>query len=103
MAEMKVAAKVPQDHQLAADKPRVVTAQGVEVTIDPKIFDDYELVEESAQMQENPTIIVAMLHKILGSQYEQVKEALRGDDGIVSVEAMAIFFAEVMQKAAPNS
>jgi hypothetical protein len=88
---------------IAADQPRTVTVQGIEVTIDPKIFDDYELIEESAEMQENPTVIVSMLRKILGTQYGPVKEALRNENGIVPVEAMANFFAEVMQKAAPNS
>lgn len=37
--------KKPQDHQQPKDKPKRITVKDIDLTVDPKIFDDLEIIE----------------------------------------------------------
>ena len=100
--------KTPQDHKQPKDKPITVTVNGVQVTIDPAVFDDLEVVEALYDMQSGDNTgtlsIVKFLRKVFGDDYARVKEALRDPDtGRVEVEAITGILEQVMGQANPNS
>ncbi|KFI56593.1 hypothetical protein [Bifidobacterium callitrichos] len=85
--------------------PKTVTVHGVTLTIDPELFDDYEIVEDLYDVQsgENPLKAVPLLRRLLGDKYEEVKDALRGEDGRITSEALDTFLTDLMEAANPNS
>lgn len=100
----------PQDHKQPKDKPRTVTIDGVAITIDPKTFDDLDMVEYLYDLQhaddnaEGSFSIVPLLKKLTGTAYPKVKTALRDPEtGRVSMEAVGRFVTRLMKEAAPNS
>lgn len=101
----------PQDHKPPRDKPRTVTVQGISLTIDPKLMDDWELVELLYDYRSDPEgnalAVIPFLRKVLGDGYARVKDALRDPNtGRISGESMGEFVEEMMEKlndAAPNS
>ncbi len=103
-------AKTPQDHKQPKDKPQTLTVKGVEVTIDPAIFDDLDMVEYLYDLQNmaddatNSFAIIPFLHKLLGDSYKQVKDALKDPEtGRIGMQAVGDFVTELMQKVNPNS
>lgn len=97
------------DHKQPKDSIRHVTVHGVELTIDPNIFDDLDIVEDLYDMQHADSDpagsfkIVPLLRKICGDGYEAVKTALRDPDtGRIGMEAVSEFTQELMQAVNPN-
>ncbi len=110
-ASSNVPGNRPQDHRPAQGKPRTVTVKGISLTLDPKLMDDWELVELLYDYQSDPEgnalAVIPFLRKVLGDGYARVKDALRDPDtGRISGESMGEFVEELMEKlndAAPNS
>lgn len=82
-----------------------ITVQGITLSVDPELFDDYEIVEDLYDVQsgENPLKSVPLLRRLLGDKYEEVKAALRGEDGRITGETLDGFLTELMEAANPNS
>lgn len=91
-----------------ASGPRPVTVMGVDVTIDPERFDDWELMESLYLLQKDPERnafeIVPFLRAILGDQYQTVKDGLRDPEtGRVTGTRMGEFVQQLFQQVDPNS
>ena len=87
---------------------KTVTVQGVKLTVDPARLDDWELTETIADMQfggpENGPKAVFLARKVLGDDYDRVKDHLRKrGGGRISNEAFATFIQDVFKAVAPNS
>lgn len=97
------------EHVVPKTKTKTVTVQGIEVTVDPNLFDDLETFELLSRLNPadgtNPDVFAffALVDKILGSQYKKVKDSLRDDEGRVPMDKMGDFIAELMTKIVPNS
>lgn len=100
--------KTPQDHLQPKDKPRHVEVRGVSLDIDPKLFDDLDVIELIADVNDGTPkgslAIVPLIKRITGSKYPDVKKALRDPDtGRVPIETVGEFINELMKELAPNS
>ena len=74
--------------------------QGLKIALDPeKIVDDWELFELLALTQTDAYSIRTALVRILGDQYEKVKEHLRDEDGFISATAMLKFLEDLINNA----
>ena len=97
------------EHTMPKAKTKTVTVQGIEVTVDPNLFDDLEVLELLERVNpvdgSNPDVFafVAFLRKVLGSQYQKVKDVLRDETGRIPMDNVAGFVQEFMSKVAPNS
>lgn len=98
------------EHVVPKTKTKTVTVQGVELTVNLNLFDDLEVLELLGKM--NPpngaepdiTALPAFLQIALGfSQYQEVKNSLRDDEGRVTIDKVAGFVQEFINKVAPNS
>lgn len=103
MAANKTEKKVPQDH-----KPVHVTVGGVDVTVEPKLFDDLELIMAVDDMQHAESdddkmhALVVVFRRLFPGQWRDVIRGLRVD-GKVSIEAAVEAITNVMKASAPNS
>lgn len=84
---------------MAAKKkaPQKVTAMGIEVTIDPEVLDDIELIDLLDDVQEGDALKVGkVLKRILGDQWEHAYDRLRNKRGVVPASKATKFFVQVM-------
>lgn len=97
------------EHVVPKTKTKTVTVQGIELAVDPNLFDDLEVLELLGRVNpvdgSDPDVFafVAFLRKVLGAQYQKVKDVLRDETGRVPMDNVAGFVQEFMSKAAPNS
>lgn len=97
------------EHVVLKAKTKTVTIQGVELTVGPNLFDDLEVLELLERVNPvdgtDPDVFafVAFLRKVLGSQYQKVKDVLRDETGRIPMDNVAGFVQEFMSKVAPNS
>ena len=98
------------EHTMPKAKTKTVTVQGIEVTVNPRVFDDWQTLE--LMSLSNPddgsapsgTAGFKLFRRVLGSQCDKVQKALaeKDEDGFVPVEVLSSFIQEVMSKVAPN-
>lgn len=106
IAPRPLSAPVPQDHKPKAGEQRAVTVLGLTLTVDPKAFDDLEVMDSFAQLRGgDPLVLPGLLRSVVGTdQYPRVLDHLRdADTGRVSAEAGAQFFVDLMEEIAPSS
>lgn len=88
--------------------PKTITVDGLKLTIDPNVFDDWDVAQEMYEIEHpdkkgsDALAIVPFIHRIYGNQYQAVIDHLRRN-GRVSLTAMGDFLTKVMQRAVPNS
>ncbi|MCL2453761.1 MAG: hypothetical protein FWD18_00435 [Micrococcales bacterium] len=106
--------KKPMDHQppsstpAAKTEPIMVTSLGREWTVDPASLDDYELLADLHELQEDAgshsteaqhratTRVPRILRRLLGDQqHEELKSHLRDERGRVPLVDALNFFAEL--------
>ena len=106
--------KKPQDHQAKKDKPKVekvdsgwnVTHRGVSIELASEVFDDFELLDEIASVEDGKgNRLPTLLRRLVGNdQFRKVMDGLRDKKtGRVSVEAGAEFLGEIFEAVNPNS
>lgn len=102
-------AKKPEDHKPKDDEaPQdvTVTVKGVELTVPGDAMDDFELLDDLNELDQkkNPARLPSVLKRLVGEDHwGEVMEALRGENGRVSVETGAEFVGEVLEAINPNS
>lgn len=73
---------------------------GIEVTVDPNVFDDIELIDMMDDVQEGDALKVGkVLKRVLGDQYTHVFDCLRNKRGVVPASKATKFFVQLMEKA----
>ena len=65
------------------------TESGFVFKISQNIINDYELVENLSELDENPLILTTIVKQILGKdQANKLKDHVRNEDGIVQTDKM---------------
>lgn len=97
--------KEPQDRKQPATATKTATISGVELTVDPSLFDDLDVLDALDQINEgNPLRVAGLLRKLTGEKYNAVRDALRDPEtGRIPVERATEFFGELMAAMSPNS
>lgn len=82
-----------------------ITVDGFEMRLDPGVFDDFELLDMMAQVQNEDALkLPGVMRKIYGDQYHAVMEHLRDEDtGRVPTERVGEFMTKTMEALAPKS
>lgn len=108
-AKKKPADRKPKKQAEAAlaDDPRTITVQGIDLTINPEVFDDFELLGDIRRLDRGDTTSVmampAALEALLGAeQYRTVLNHLRGKNGRVTLESGADFIGDLFKAYDPN-
>ena len=75
------------------------TSSGFEFEISKDVVNDYELVENLAELEDNPLILAKIIKQILGAdQTEKLKNHVRKEKGIVPTDKMTKEIIEIFQK-----
>lgn len=98
-------AKKPADRKPKKGEPRAIKVGDLELTIDPDLLDDFELMDDIARLEEGePQRAPSVLRRILGDdQFRQAMATLRDDKGKVRMSAAMEFFQSVFKAFSPNS
>lgn len=101
------AAPTPQDRLLPTTKgPQTVTIDGITVTVDPRRFSDFRVIDEMYDITYNNggLKIVGLLRRLLGQeQYGLILDQLADQDGVVDPEKVNRFLTQLFGRFAPNS
>ena len=77
-----------------ADRIRRVLWEGQEYAVDPRLFDDVEMMEILADMEDKPFLLVKFVRLLLGDeQWAALKANHKGEDGRMTVERLGEFMA----------
>lgn len=111
-AEAKVAEAREQETHEAAHGPvdtvplglRTIEIRGVRVTVDPTIFDDFELLESLAEIQRGDVLALpAVFRAVAGDQAQALLDAIRGENGRVTATAATEVLVQIMSELAPKA
>lgn len=90
-----------------------VDVNGVTVTVDLKVFDDWNFLDDLARIEaagsgESTDVgdqlrVVAIVRRIFGKQYRDVLATLADDEGHIPVQGVMDALTKVLSTAAPNS
>lgn len=76
------------------------TTSGFEFEISEDIKNDYELVENLGELEDNPLILGKIVRQILGKeQTAKLKDHIRNENGIVPTDKMTQEIIEIFQNA----
>lgn len=76
------------------------TSSGFEFEISKDIVNDYELVENLAELEENPLLIGKIVNQVLGKeQAKNLKEHVRNEKGIVPTDKITKEIIEIFKNA----
>ena len=100
MAEVKSAAN-PEAPDVETREDKIeLTVRGVKVHVWHDMLDDLELLEDLIALDDgNNRASISALKRVLGSDYELVKDALRDERGIVKTKDIGAFFFAVLDEA----
>lgn len=89
---------------LDEDKPIIVEAMGITVTLHKDTFNDWHLIETLADIEEteSPRLIVRFMRMVLGEQYERVMSSLELEDGSLPSERVMEFMQALIEAVNPN-
>lgn len=76
------------------------TSSGFEFTISKDVKNDYELVENLGELEDNPLILGKIVTQILGKeQTAKLKNHIRNENGIVPIDKMTKEIIEIFKNA----
>ena len=76
------------------------TKSGFEFEISKDVVNDYELVENLAELEENPLLLGKIVNQILGKeQTARLKDHVRNEKGIVPTDRMTQEIIEIFQNS----
>lgn len=100
------ARKTPQDHKQKADAEKSVTIDGIKIVFPTDIDDDWDFGVDMAESQDgNTAASIRVMRRLFGASYDRFRAKARGDNGVVSAEAMGGYLQEAMEalsEASPN-
>lgn len=92
------------------DEPTIMSIRGIEITIDPQVFDDWKVLEllylldPPDDTDAKPLAIIPLAKRILGNQYRYVINALENKKtGRNPIEEMTDFVKKIIEGVSPNS
>ena len=76
------------------------TSSGFEFTISKDIKNDYELIENLGELEDNPLILGKIVKQILGKeQTSKLKDHIRNENGIVPTDKMTKEIIEIFKNS----
>lgn len=76
------------------------TSSDFEYEISKDVVNDYELLENLAELEDNPLILAKVLKQILGNeQTARLKDHVRNEKGIVPTDKMSQEIIEIFQNS----
>ena len=76
------------------------TSSGFEFEISKDVVNDYELVENLGELEDNPLILGKIVNQILGKeQTARLKDHVRNEKGIVPTDKMTQEIIEIFQNS----
>ena len=76
------------------------TSSGFEFEISEDVANDYELVENLGELEDNPLILGKIVNQILGKeQTARLKDHVRNEKGIVPTDKMTQEIIEIFQNS----
>lgn len=83
---------------------RTITIKGVQVTVDPTIFDDFELLESLAEVQRGDVLALpAVFRAVAGDKAQALLDAVRDERGRVTATAATELLVQIMSELAPKA
>lgn len=90
----------PQDHKKPAVKSLTGEYKGEKFTVSAEVFEDWEFLELSGEVDENPAKLPRLLKLTFGDDgYERLKVVARDDDGRLKTEAVMDAYKTIMEDA----
>lgn len=83
---------------------RAITVAGVQIAVDPTIFDDFELLESLAEIQRGDILALPTVFRaVAGDQAQALLDAIRGENGRVTATAATETLVQIMSELAPKA
>lgn len=83
---------------------RAITIAGVRLTVDPTIFDDFELLESLAEIQRGDILALPTVFRaVAGDQAQALLDAVRDERGRVTATAATELLVQIMSELAPKA
>lgn len=83
---------------------RTITVAGVQLTVDPTIFDDFELLESLAEIQRGDILALPTVFRaVAGDQASALLNSIRRGDGRVTATAATEVLVQIMSELAPKA
>lgn len=83
---------------------RAITVAGVQLTVDPAVFDDFELLESLAEIQRGDVLALpAVFRAVAGDKAQALLDAIRGENGRVTATAATELLVQIMSELAPKA
>lgn len=81
-----------------------ITIRGVQVTVDPTVFDDFELLESLAEVQRGDVLALpAVFRAVAGDTAQALLDAVRDERGRVTATAATEMLVQIMSELAPKA
>lgn len=83
---------------------RTITVAGVQLTVDPTVFDDFELLESLAEIQRGDILALPTVFRaVAGEQASALLNSIRGGNGRVTATAATEVLVQIMSELAPKA
>ena len=83
---------------------RTITVAGVQLTVDPTVFDDFELLESLAEIQRGDILALPTVFRaVTGDQAPALLNSIRRGDGRVTATAATELLVQIMSELAPKA
>lgn len=83
---------------------RTITVAGVQLTVDPTVFDDFELLESLAEIQRGDILVLPTVFRaVTGDQAPALLNSIRRGDGRVTATAATELLVQIMSELAPKA
>lgn len=110
--DINMSTPVPQEQHEAPHGPgdtvpvdmRTITVAGVQLTVDPTIFDDFELLESLAEIQRGDILALPTVFRaVAGDKAQELLNSIRRGDGRVTATAATEVIVQIMRELAPKA
>lgn len=83
---------------------RAITVAGVQIAVDPTVFDDFELLESLAEVQRGDILALPTVFRaVAGDQSQELLDAVRDERGRVTATAATEVLVQIMSELAPKA
>lgn len=83
---------------------RTIEIRGVQVTVDPTVFDDFDLLESLAEVQRGDVLALPPVFRaVAGDQAQELLDAVRDERGRVTATAATEMLVQIMSELAPKA
>lgn len=83
---------------------RRIKVAGVQLTVDPTVFDDFELLESLAEIEQGDILALPTVFRaVVGDQAQELLDAIRDERGRVTATAATKALVQIMSELAPKA